>query len=76
MVNARQSATDVGRATSATEAVRSDIKDIFFANMQRSKESVRVLEEFLKLIDTQLSDRFKRIRFDLYETEKKALTRF
>jgi len=69
----RDSKGDVGRATSSVEMQRESTDDIFFANMQRTKESVRVLEEFSKLCDHRLSARFKRLRFDLYAIEKKAL---
>jgi hypothetical protein len=36
------------------------------------KESVRVLEEFTKLINKGLAVRFKELRYDIYELEKKA----
>ncbi|MDD5432892.1 MAG: thiamine-phosphate pyrophosphorylase [Candidatus Omnitrophica bacterium] len=54
-----------------SEFKRKDFKDIFFANMQRVKESIRVLEEFSKLIDTKIASGFKKIRYNIYETEKK-----
>lgn len=76
IVGARDSQADIGRHPSLIEMNRKNIKDVFFSNMQRSKESVRVLEEFLKLIDSKLSNRFKRLRFDLYEIEKKVLKEF
>lgn len=75
VVVARDSAADVGKSPSAVEMKRRDTDEIFFANMQRTKESVRVLEEFLKLYNHRLSGRFKRLRFDLYEIEKKVLER-
>jgi len=43
------------------------------ANTQRGKESLRVLEEVLKLFDQKLSQKFKRFRFKLYEIEKTAV---
>lgn len=49
--------------------------DIFMANMERSKESIRVLEEFSKLIDGSLSARFSKLRFRLYDIEKKVYKR-
>jgi len=69
----RDSAADVGRQPSFVEFSRKNTNEIFFANMQRAKESTRVLEEFLKLFDYKLSNRFKRLRFGLYEIEKKTL---
>jgi len=75
MIASRDSASDVGRAPSGVEMKRRGPADIFAANMRRAEEAARVLEEFLKLFDGRLSNRFKRIRFDLYEIERKALKR-
>jgi len=44
--------------------------------MERVKESLRVLEEFSKLIDGGISDRFKRLRFRAYGAEKRLVSRF
>jgi thiamine-phosphate pyrophosphorylase len=55
------------------EIKRSGIDDIFVANIERSKESLRVLEEFFKLIDMRVSAGFSRLRFDAYGIEKRAL---
>ena len=69
----RDSRNDVGRRSKEpTEMKRSDISDIFSANAERAKESLRVLEEFYKLIDKKQSSRFSRLRYRMYEIEKKA----
>jgi signal transduction histidine kinase len=44
---------------------------VFFANMQRVKEALRVLEEFSKLFKGKAGPQFKALRFRLYEQEKK-----
>ena len=46
-------------------------QSIFFANIQRTKEALRVFEEFFKLIDDKSSERFKVLRFKAYEQEKR-----
>lgn len=61
---------DVGKETIKSETKRKDVGDIFRANIKRAEESARVLEEFSKLADTQLSDKFKSMRFELYSLEK------
>lgn len=66
----RDIAADSGKAPHAFEKRRSDIADVYFANLQRAKESLRVLEEVLKLADPALSARIKRIRFEVYDHEK------
>ena len=61
---------DIGKRTTKNEAKRKDVTDIFKANIKRTEESARVLEEFSKLTNAQLSKRFKSMRFELYSLEK------
>ena len=69
--------SDVGRIERAkSEMRRLDYSDIFGANIERAKESLRVLEEFFKLIDKDVSAKFTKLRFKVYEIEKKALSHF
>ena len=75
LLKERQSLKDVGRNIYINELRRSDFRDIFLANIQRVKESIRVLEEFTKLKDINIAIQFKKIRYDIYEIEKKATKR-
>lgn len=61
---------DVGLRSSDSEKTRENLVDLFLANTQRGKESLRVLEEVLKLFDQDMSEKFKKFRFKLYEIEK------
>ena len=63
---------DVGKATTASELKRSALNDIFWANSQRVKESLRVLEEVTKLLDVQTSQSIKDLRYKVYAIEQKA----
>ena len=72
LLKERSAREDVGRLLRGNELKRDSLKDIFFANIQRSKESIRVLEEFSKLININSALKFKRIRYKIYEIEKKA----
>lgn len=73
LLRERGSRTDVGRTIpSESELHRGDCRDIFFANLQRVKESVRVLEEFSKLIDIRCARRLKSLRYVVYELEKQS----
>lgn len=74
-LQARSVADDVGRPTHKMEFRRRDYSDLLYANLERAKESLRVLEEFLKLIDRRKSERFKSLRYRLYDVEKKAAER-
>lgn len=73
LLKERRSSSDVGRNIYINELKRRDFQDIFSANIQRVKESVRVLEEFSKLKNTAIAIEFKKIRYKIYEIEKKAI---
>lgn len=62
---------DVLRETTGSEAKREDIESLQLSNMKRAQESARVLEEALKLIDADEAERFKQIRYRLYDIEKR-----
>lgn len=72
LLKERASLKDVGRKIHIHELKRNDYRDIFFANIQRVKESLRVLEEFTKLINRNIAVKFKILRYDIYELEKKV----
>ena len=86
LLKGRDSLKDVGRTIHAFELKRRNFKDVFFANLQRVKDSVRVLEEFAKLKSHKPGGNglasnsqshkaalyFKKIRYELYEIEKTA----
>lgn len=72
LVSARD-LNDVGIKSIDSEKTRENLVDLFLANTQRGKESLRVLEEVLKLFDQDLSQGFKKFRFKLYEIEKTAV---
>ena len=75
LIRARDVSVDTGRPTSVSESARSGVPDVFRANVQRVKESLRVLEEFAKIIDGKVAERFKNLRYRVYELEKKTLER-
>lgn len=72
---ARDSRSDVGKKPSRLERQRSGAESLFLANAERAKEALRVLEETAKILDARLGPRFKKIRFDIYGIEKRALRR-
>lgn len=71
LIQQRDITKDIGRNLHICEFKRKDVSDIFFANIQRAKESLRVLEEFAKLKDKNTAIGFKKIRHRVYELEKK-----
>lgn len=64
---------DTGRETIKSEARRKSVSDIFYANCQRVKESLRVLEEFAKLRNSGTAASLKKLRYEVYIAEKKVL---
>lgn len=75
LLQSRESATDIGREI-PNKSRRRNCKDVFAANIQRAEEALRVLEEFSKMLNYTLSKNFARLRFKVYELEKKAIARF
>lgn len=73
LLDSRDIQNDVLKKSTASEQNRTDLKSILIANFKRSQESSRVLEEFTKLIDTNTSENFKSIRYELYHLEKSIL---
>ena len=76
LLDSRDSLKDVGKPSIKEELKRRNFQDIFFANIQRAKESARVLEEFSKLENKRISAGFKDIRYRLYQIEKDSAIRF
>jgi len=64
---------DPGKKTDRLEMKRASISDLAYANLQRAKESLRVLEEFYKLISPQKVAALKRLRYRTYFLEKRMI---
>ena len=72
----RDSINDVLRPTTKSEMDRTDLRSIVIANFKRAQESSRVLEELFKLYDSNQSENFKHIRYELYDLEKEIVLGF
>ena len=72
-LTARESQRDVGRDMVLYHTHQVGVHDLFISNMKRAQEAVRVLEEFSKMSSKQAAAHFQRIRFALYQLEKKML---
>lgn len=73
LIKARNIGQDVGRQSIPQEMNRQGIKDILYANAQRVKESLRVLEETAKVSDVSVAQKIKQLRYRYYALEKKGL---
>jgi len=76
LIESRNAHRDVGKESIPAELKRGNVYDIFYANSQRVKESIRVLEECLKLFDKKRAHQFKRARYAIYTLEQKVVKKF
>ena len=74
LIAGRDVVGDVGRKSTRSESKRKRAVDIFYANCQRVKESLRVLEEFTKLKSVKTALAIKAMRYEVYTLEKKVLS--
>ena len=70
-IRARESVKDVGREIK--EGPRASLSSVISANMRRAQEAARVLEEYSKVFAVQAAGKFKEIRYQLYQEEKRIL---
>lgn len=75
-IRARNIEQDVGKKSTPGEFKRKQAVDIFYANSQRVKESIRVLEEFSKLRSNKIAEGLKRLRYRIYHLEQNVIERF
>ncbi len=73
LLDSRDIVGDVLKKSTTSEQNREDLKSILISNFKRAEESARVLEEFSKLISANDSEKFKNIRYELYDLEKSIL---
>jgi thiamine-phosphate pyrophosphorylase len=73
-VRYRNASKDVLKKSTQSEQKRTSIKDLIIANLKRSQESARVLEEIFKIFDIITSEKFKNARYELYDLEKEILS--
>jgi len=72
LLDARDIQNDVLKKSLNSENIRRNVTDILISNFKRAEEASRVLEEIFKIIDMQQSEKFKSIRYTLYNLEKIA----
>lgn len=76
LLQARDAAGDVGaNSWTESESSRVDLTSLAAANLKRTQEAARVLEEFCKLGAVKAAREFKEIRFAMYNLEAVMLKR-
>ena len=73
LLSERDTAKDKTKFIDFTPGQKIEISDIFMSNMERVKESLRVLEECFKVIDEKISRGYRKLRFDAYDAEKRIV---
>jgi thiamine-phosphate pyrophosphorylase len=73
LLSERDTASDKTKFTDFAIRSGTDISDIFMSNIERVKESLRVLEECFKIIDGKTSRGYRKLRFNTYDIEKKIV---
>ena len=74
LLNSRNSIKDSGRKVK--EQSRQNLRDIVIANFKRAEESLRVLEEYSKVIDFDIALKYKALRYEVYTIEKKMFLKY
>lgn len=75
IIGSRDSAGDVGgNVLDRDETKRPDLSSIIQSNCSRAAESVRVFEEFSKLLSGRQTAGWKKLRFRIYAVEKELLS--
>lgn len=70
LVASRDSLKDTGK--DRVEAGRGNIQGIIASNFSRVEESIRVLEEYSRIISPKATAKIKKIRFSLYTLQKEV----
>lgn len=73
LLTCRDISNDPLKETTKSEKSRDSLESIILSNIKRAQESSRVLEEILKLSDENNAEKFKQIRYELYNLEKEIL---
>ena len=73
LVRSRASGHDVGKRAPSSKV--ESLERLLLINLQRAKESLRTLEECMRLLAPTQTSVFQRLRFRTYEVERELLCR-
>ncbi|MES2791804.1 MAG: thiamine phosphate synthase [Planctomycetota bacterium] len=74
MLAARETEQDVGtQIRTLTEAKRESVSAVVQANFKRVEEAARTLEEFSKILSSDLGQQIGQLRYEIYTLEKAVL---
>ena len=70
LIQHREVESDIGRGFDPKETSPESALDLFLMNMQRTKEGLRVLEEFSRWSEPSIRQAFQTLRYEVYHWEK------
>ena len=73
LLGARNTEEDTEKYKDFKKPKGSGLNDILMSNLERVKESLRVLEECCKILDAKTSHKYRELRFDTYDVEKRII---
>ena len=73
LLGARNTEEDTEKYKDFKKPRGSSIDDVLMSNLERVKESLRVLEECCKVVDAKISHKYRELRFDTYDIEKRII---
>jgi len=73
LLRARNTKKDALKFVDFKKAKGAGFAVIFMSNIERVKESLRVLEECCKVIDEEAGRKYRKLRFDTYDIEKRSV---
>ena len=76
LLESREADRDVGKKGFIWDQKRATNAALLESNFKRVEEALRVLEECMKMTARQLVPKVQALRFEVYELEKRALTKF
>lgn len=71
LVDSRNTKSDCMKFRDFKKSKKDGLSAIFMSNIERVKESLRVLEECCRVMDESVSRKYRKLRFNVYEIEKK-----
>ncbi|MBI4387940.1 MAG: thiamine-phosphate pyrophosphorylase [Candidatus Omnitrophica bacterium] len=76
LLKTREISSDVGKRNWILDQKQGTPETLLESNFKRAEEGLRVLEECTKIVARKLTPRIQALRFQVYELEKKTLTKF
>ncbi|MBU4342736.1 MAG: thiamine-phosphate pyrophosphorylase [Candidatus Omnitrophica bacterium] len=75
IIKERDTKKDIMKFSDLKKGKGAEFSDLLLSNIERSKESLRVLEECCKVFDEETSKKYRSLRFRVYDIEKSIVVK-